>query len=288
MVSSVSWKRKLETRLSSTRTHLFLMFPFTLLWLVGLGPGPLSLHAVCLEVGSSPFLKRWVSDLRCPLPLVLCNSACVGLTYGWWIMLVHFLSVSVVRDCHGSFSLPFFSHATQCVGSWFPNQGSNFVFPSLEAWSLNHRTAGSPRRTFLWVFVLKFVTVLVEMLGWMFKCIFQLTVLLSTCLVCLGDRLTGFRHGWSAWYGRCSNRTQGAGGTVVSSGLSVMESMTKSTWSVINRNKRKYSKCFRVYDPFEVHEKTIVLELDSCVYKTKPAFFDKFSFSEIFLEEGLS
>lgn len=74
-------------------------------------------------------------------------------------------------------------------------------------------------------------------------------------------------------YGRCPNRTQGLVVPVVGDGLSVMELMAKSHREALLIGTRENIQNLYDVSEFMIHlkcmEKTIVLELDSCVYKTK-------------------
>ena len=77
----------------------------------------------------------------------------------------------------------------------------------------------------------------------------------------------------AAGYGRCPNRTQGLVVPVVGDGLSVMELMAKSHREALLIGTRENIQNLYDVSEFMIHlkcmEKTIVLELDSCVYKTK-------------------
>ena len=91
------------------------------------------------------------------------------------------------------FSLPFFGHATQCVGSWFPNQGSNSCSVRWKHGVFTTGRQGSPRD--FYGSLSRFATVLVGCLAGCSTCLLQSTVLSAPAL-CLSDRLVGFRHGW--------------------------------------------------------------------------------------------
>ena len=170
------------------------------------------------------------------------------------------------------FSLPFFWPCHSVCGILVPQSGIKLVFPMLEAWSLNHQTTREVPRDFYesssWDLPQSRLNAWLDVQNAFCSQQFFQHLL---CVLVTGSWDSGMDG--CGRYGRCPNRTQGLVVPVVGNGLSVMELMTKSHREALLIGTRENIQNLYDVSEFMIHlkcmEKIIVLELDSCVYKTK-------------------